>query len=67
MTVAVTVLKKKHLVIGADTQMNFGDSRTPGNNNKASKIFTINGTYIAGSGWALYEQHYSRFFVRQKE
>ena len=55
MTVAVTVLKKKRLVIGADTQMNFGDNRMPSNNHNASKIFTINGTYVAGSGWGLYD------------
>ncbi|MCU0555117.1 MAG: hypothetical protein MUF17_10205 [Syntrophales bacterium] len=55
MTVVAAVLKRKSLVIGADTQINFGDSCMPGTNIKTSKLFTINGTYVAGSGWALYD------------
>ncbi len=66
MTIAVTVLKRKRLVIGADTQMNFGDSRMPDDNHRASKIFKINDSYIAGSGWALYDNIFQDILSRQK-
>ena len=55
MTVAATVFKKNRLVIGADTLFSFGDTCMPGDNHNASKIFTVNDTYIAGSGWGLYD------------
>lgn len=55
MTVAAAVNKNNRLVIGADTQTNFGDNCMPGDNYGVSKILTINGSYIAGSGWGLYD------------
>jgi len=55
MTVAAAVLKNKSLVIGADTQFNFGDNRMPDNNHEAGKILMISGSYVAGSGWGLYD------------
>jgi ATP-dependent HslUV protease, peptidase subunit HslV len=66
MTVAVTVLKKNRLVIGADTQFSFGDTCMPSNNHSASKIFTINGTYVAGSGWGLYDNIFQDFLSDKK-
>lgn len=55
MTVAAAVCKNKRIVIGADTQTNFGDNCMPGDNYKAGKILTVNDSYIAGSGWGLYD------------
>lgn len=55
MTVAATVLKKKRLAIGADTLFSFGDTCMPDEDHNASKIFKINDTYVAGSGWGLYD------------
>jgi ATP-dependent protease HslVU (ClpYQ) peptidase subunit len=55
MTVAAAVQKNKCIVIGADTQTNFGDNGMPNDNYGVSKILTINGSYIAGSGWGLYD------------
>ncbi len=66
MTVAVAVFKKNHLVIGADTQTNFGDNSMTSSDYKASKILTINGTYIAGTGWALYDNIFKDLLLNKK-
>lgn len=55
MTVAAAVQKNKSIVIGADTQTNFGDNCMPDDNYRTGKILMINGSYVAGSGWGIYD------------
>ncbi|MCP4346415.1 MAG: hypothetical protein GY795_12915 [Desulfobacterales bacterium] len=55
MSVAVVVKKDKKIVIASDSRVSFGDTVVPTDNHKASKIRKIGNSYIAKTGWAIYE------------
>ena len=55
MSVAVAVAKGRTVVLAADTQENFGDRRVLRDDHSSSKIMKIGGSYVAQTGWGLYE------------
>ena len=55
MSVAVAVLKGRTIAVAADTQENFGDRRVLRGDHASSKIMKVGTSYIAQTGWGLYE------------
>ena len=55
MSIAVAVKKGRKTVIAADTQSNFGDRRVTVDNHRAPKIRRVGSSYIATSGWGIYD------------
>ena len=55
MSVAVAVRKGHMIAIAADTQENFGDRRVLRADHGSRKILKIGGSYVAQTGWGLYE------------
>ena len=55
MSVAVAVSKGRTVAIAADTQENFGDRRVLRDDHGSSKIMKVGGSYVAQTGWGLYE------------
>ena len=55
MSVAVAVQKGRTIVVAADTQENFGDRRVLRGDHASSKIMRIGTSYVAQTGWGLYE------------
>ena len=55
MSVAAAVQKGRTVAIAADTQENFGDRRVLRGDHGSSKIMKIGASYLAQTGWGLYE------------
>ena len=55
MSIAVVVKKGKDIIIAADTQDSFGSNRVSFDNYRSKKIVTIGDSYVATSGWGVYE------------
>jgi ATP-dependent protease HslVU (ClpYQ) peptidase subunit len=55
MSIAVVVKKGGTIAIAADSQENFGDRKMLRKNHLASKIMPLGSSYLATSGWGLYE------------
>ena len=55
MSIAVAIRKGRKTVIAADTQSNFGDRRVGVDNHRAPKIRKLGNTYIAITGWGIYD------------
>jgi ATP-dependent protease HslVU (ClpYQ) peptidase subunit len=55
MSVAAAVQKGRMIAIAADTQENFGDRRVLRDDHGSSKIMKIGASYVAQTGWGLYE------------
>lgn len=55
MSVAVAVQKGRTIAIAADTQESFGDRRVLRTDHATSKIMKVGSSYVAQTGWGLYE------------
>ena len=55
MSIAVAVSKGDLTVIAADSQENFGDRKLLRANHRAAKIARVGSSYLAITGWGLYE------------
>lgn len=55
MSIVAAVKKGKQVVIGADSQYNFGSGKACNNNIKSSKIRRIGSVYLSSTGWGLYD------------
>ena len=64
MSIAVAVAKQHRLVLAADSQENFGDRKVDRANHRASKIMTAGGSYIAATGWGLYDNILEDYLAR---
>ena len=64
MSVAVAVSKGRTIAIAADTQENFGDRRVLRGDHNSSKIMKVGASYIAQTGWGLYENILGDYFAR---
>ena len=67
MSIAVAIRKDGKTVIAADTQSNFGDRRVTVDNHRAPKIRRVGSTYIATSGWGIYDDILRDFFARARK
>ncbi len=64
MSVAVAVQKGRTIAIAADTQENFGDRRVLRGDHSSSKIMKVGASYVAQTGWGLYENILGDFLAR---
>jgi ATP-dependent protease HslVU (ClpYQ) peptidase subunit len=55
MSVAVAIHKHHQIVIASDTQDNFGSNKMPFDNYSSRKITRIGNSYVATTGWGIYE------------
>lgn len=55
MSIAVAVQKGRTIAVAADTQENFGDRKVHRPDHGSSKILAIGSSYLAQTGWGLYE------------
>ena len=67
MSIAVAIRKNRQLALGADTQTTFGSSRVPADNLTSTKIHQIGDTYLATTGWGLYENILDDYLARAPE
>lgn len=61
MSVVVAVAKDDRVAIASDSQVNFGDLVVPPANHQAMKIRRLGRSYLAVTGWALYENIFNDF------
>jgi ATP-dependent HslUV protease subunit HslV len=66
MSIAVAVRKGRKTVIAADTQSNFGDRRVTIANHRAPKIRRVGKTYVATSGWGIYDDILRDYLARAR-
>jgi ATP-dependent protease HslVU (ClpYQ) peptidase subunit len=64
MSVATAVRKGRTIAIAADTQENFGDRRVLREDHGSSKIMKIGASYVAQTGWGLYENILGDYIAR---
>ena len=64
MSVAVAVRKGRTIAVAADTQENFGDRRVLRGDHSSSKIMKVGVSYIAQTGWGLYENILGDYFAK---
>jgi len=64
MSVAVAVQKGRTIAVAADTQENFGDRRVLRGDHSSSKIMKVGPSYIAQTGWGLYENILGDYLVK---
>jgi ATP-dependent HslUV protease, peptidase subunit HslV len=64
MSVAVAVQKGRTIAVAADTQENFGDRRVLRGDHSSSKIMKVGASYIAQTGWGLYENILGDYLVK---
>ena len=64
MSVAVAVLKGRTVAVAADTQENFGDRRVLRSDHSSSKIMKVGASYVAQTGWGLYENILGDFLAK---
>lgn len=64
MSVAVAVQKGQTIAIAADTQENFGDRRVLRGDHSSSKIMKVGASYVAQTGWGLYENILGDFLAK---
>ena len=64
MSVAVAVLKGRTVAVAADTQENFGDRRVLRGDHSSSKIMKVGASYVAQTGWGLYENILGDFLAK---
>lgn len=67
MSIAVAVKKGNDVVIAADTQDSFGANKVPFDNYSSRKIVTIGSSYVATSGWGLYEDILEHYLATEEE
>ena len=66
MSIAVAVRKNGIIALGSDSQTSFGSLRMSPDNHVARKIRKIGMSYLASTGWGLYENILSDFLSRKK-
>jgi ATP-dependent HslUV protease subunit HslV len=64
MSIAVAVRKRGHIVVAADSQESFGDRRVLRDNHSASKIIRTGSSYIASTGWGVYDNILRDYLAR---
>ena len=67
MSIAVAVKKGQDIVIASDTQDNFGSSTVSFDNYSAKKIVQLGGSYVATTGWGLYEDIFDDYFLLKED
>jgi ATP-dependent HslUV protease subunit HslV len=55
MSIALAIEKNGEMIVAADTLTSFGHTKVPPTLHAAQKIRRIGGSYLAATGWGLYE------------
>jgi ATP-dependent protease HslVU (ClpYQ) peptidase subunit len=66
MSIAVAVTKGGRTVLATDTQDNFGDRRFADANHHATKMLKVGSSWIATTGWGLYENIFEDYLARSR-
>jgi ATP-dependent protease HslVU (ClpYQ) peptidase subunit len=64
MSIAVAVRKQGEIVVAADTQDNFGSSTVSLENYRSRKVIQVGDSYIAATGWGIYEDILTDYLAR---
>lgn len=64
MSIAVAVRKGGRTVVAADSQENFGDRKVPRTNHHAEKILRVGSSFLATTGWGLYDNVLRDYLAR---
>lgn len=67
MSVAVAVQKDNQIVIAADAQDNFGPNRVSFENYSSRKIIAIGDSYVATTGWGIYEDILNDYLLNRQD
>jgi ATP-dependent HslUV protease subunit HslV len=67
MSVAVAVQKDHQIVIASDTQDNFGSNRVSFDNYSSKKIIPVGSSYVATTGWGIYEDILDDYLVAKRD
>ncbi len=67
MSIAIAVKKDNDIVIASDTQDNFGSSRVSFDNYISKKIVKVGDSYIASTGWGLYEDIFDDYLTTEHD
>jgi len=67
MSIAAAVQKEGQIAIAADTQDNFGASTVTLENYRSRKIMPVGDSYIAATGWGIYEDILTDYFARASD
>ena len=67
MSIAVAVKKGEDVVIASDTQDNFGANTVSFDNYSAKKIIRIGNSYVATTGWGLYEDIFDDYLLLKED
>ena len=66
MSVAVAVRKKNEIVIGCDTQKNFGSLKIDIKNNRSEKLKKLGSSWLGSTGWGIYENLFDDYLKNKK-
>ncbi|MCX7043899.1 MAG: hypothetical protein NTX50_00240 [Candidatus Sumerlaeota bacterium] len=66
MSIAVAVRKAGELVLATDSQTTWGNSRIPADNHVTFKMRQIGASWVATTGWGLYENIFDDFLASRK-
>ena len=67
MSIAVAVKKGQDIVIASDTQDNFGTNTVSFDNYSAKKIIKVGSSYVATTGWGLYEDIFDDYLLLKED
>lgn len=67
MSVAVAVQKNQQIAIASDTQDNFGANKVSFDNYRSQKIVRIGDSYVATTGWGLYEDILNDYLLTNQD
>lgn len=67
MSVAVAIRKNQQIVIAADTQDNFGSNRVSADNYSSKKITRVGDSYLATTGWGIYEDILDNYLAQRQD
>ena len=66
MSIAAAVRKNGETAIAADSQINFGSVKVPLNNYRPTKVRRVGTSYLAMSGWGIYENIFAAYLSKSK-
>lgn len=66
MSVAVAVQKNGEVIVAADSLTVFGTTRVPPSMHVARKVIKVGSSYLAATGWGVYEDIIEDFIARRK-
>ena len=66
MSIVVAVKKENRIAVAGDTRTGFGEMIVPMENHNAPKIRRVGSSYIAATGWAIYENIFDDYLRTKK-